>query len=48
LQARDAKAARAAVEEHLTFVEHSLTDHSKSLRNEVVARQRLEHEQARG
>ncbi|UZD90476.1 FCD domain-containing protein [Cognatishimia activa] len=47
LQERDAKAARKAVEDHLSFVEQSLADHSKSLRNEVVARQRLEHEQAR-
>lgn len=47
LQAREAKEARAAVEDHLTFVEQSLTDRSKSLRNEVVARQRLQHEQSR-
>ncbi|SHG87674.1 FCD domain-containing protein [Cognatishimia maritima] len=47
LQARDSKGARAAVEAHLTFVERSLADHSKSLRNELVAQQRLEHESGR-
>ncbi len=44
LQARDPKAARAAVQDHLKYVEQSLHDHSKSLRNEVVAKQRYEHE----
>lgn len=47
LQARDSKGARTAVEAHLSFVELSLADHSKSQRNEVVAKQRLQHEEAR-
>lgn len=48
LQARDPKAARAAVEGHLKYVEQSLSDHSKSKRNETVAKQRYEHELGRG
>lgn len=44
LQARDGQAARAAVEEHLSYVEKCLFDQQKSERNEVIARQRLEHE----
>lgn len=47
LQARDPEAARAAVTEHLNYVESSLTDQQKSERNEEVARQRFEHEQSR-
>jgi GntR family transcriptional repressor for pyruvate dehydrogenase complex len=44
LQARDAPAARAAVEFHLDFVLKALEDTQRSQRNEAVARQRLEHE----
>ena len=47
LQARDPGAARAAVTEHLNYVEASLTDQQKAERNEEVARQRFEHEQSR-
>jgi len=47
LQARDAEAARAAVETHLEFVEQALADDRKAARNEAVARQRLEHEKSR-
>ncbi|TCP62806.1 GntR family transcriptional regulator [Rhodovulum bhavnagarense] len=48
LQARDARAARAAVEQHLNYVENALHDHLLSERNEAIARQRLEHELGRG
>ena len=44
LQARDPAAARAAVEAHLSYVLSSLTEARQAERNEVVARQRLEHE----
>jgi GntR family transcriptional regulator, transcriptional repressor for pyruvate dehydrogenase complex len=44
LQARDPVGARAAVEAHLTYVLASLTEARQAERNEVVARQRLEHE----
>ena len=47
LQARDADAARAAVEAHLDFVEAALTQQRKAERHEEIARQRLEHEQER-
>ncbi|WP_204115038.1 FadR/GntR family transcriptional regulator [Shimia biformata] len=47
LQARDASGARSAVETHLTYVETSLNDYLKAQKNEVVARQRFEHEQSR-
>jgi len=47
LQARDAEAARAAVEAHMDFVREALTDHLKAERNERIARQRLEHESKR-
>ncbi len=48
LQARDATAARTAVEQHLDYVKQALTDHQRSTRNAEIARQRLEQEQARG
>jgi GntR family transcriptional repressor for pyruvate dehydrogenase complex len=48
LQARDAEAARAAVEEHLTYVESQLGDLKKAEKNEAVARMRYAHEQERG
>jgi GntR family transcriptional repressor for pyruvate dehydrogenase complex len=44
LQARDPVAARAAVEDHLGYVENSLREQQKADRNESVARQRLRHE----
>lgn len=47
LQARDPAAARAAVEGHLSFVETAMADQAKALRNEAIARQRLDHEQSR-
>jgi GntR family transcriptional repressor for pyruvate dehydrogenase complex len=47
LQARDPDAARRAVEDHLSYVEQALADHQKAERNEVVARQRFDHEQSR-
>lgn len=47
LQARDPAAARAAVEAHLSYVEQALTEQARADRNEIVARQRFEHEQRR-
>ncbi len=47
LQDHNPEAARAAVTEHLNYVEASLTDQQKAERNEEVARQRFEHEQSR-
>jgi GntR family transcriptional repressor for pyruvate dehydrogenase complex len=47
LQSRDPVAARAAVEAHLNYVEQSLTEQSKSEKNEAIARQRYESEQLR-
>ncbi|MEO3413575.1 FCD domain-containing protein [Roseovarius sp. CAU 1744] len=47
LQARDPRAARAAVTEHLNYVETSLLDQHKADQNEAVARQRFEHEKTR-
>lgn len=44
LQARDAEAARTAVERHLSFVEIALGDQIKAERHEETARLRLEHE----
>ncbi|MGR3621916.1 FadR/GntR family transcriptional regulator [Pseudophaeobacter sp.] len=44
LQARDAQAARTAVEIHLDYVKQALLDHQRSQRNAEIARQRLEHE----
>ncbi len=44
LQARDPKAARAAVEAHLDYVESALRDQQKAQANEDIARQRLDHE----
>lgn len=46
LQARDPEAAVAAVRAHMSYVEQALTDHRRAERNEVIARQRLEHEQS--
>jgi GntR family transcriptional repressor for pyruvate dehydrogenase complex len=47
LQARDAQAARRAVETHLDYVRQCLADQRRAEANEQVARQRLEHEQTR-
>ncbi|WP_425046740.1 FadR/GntR family transcriptional regulator [Primorskyibacter sp. S87] len=44
LQSRNPKAAKAAVEAHLSFVESSLNDLRTAERHESIARQRLEHE----
>jgi GntR family transcriptional repressor for pyruvate dehydrogenase complex len=44
LQNRDPTAARIAVEAHLDYVEASLVNHKKALRNEEIAQQRLDHE----
>lgn len=44
LQARDAVAARGAIEAHLDYVESCLRDQIKATRNEAIARQRLDHE----
>ena len=48
IQHRDPTAARAAVERHMDYVRMALSDQRRALRNEAVARQRYEHEQARG
>jgi GntR family transcriptional repressor for pyruvate dehydrogenase complex len=47
LQARDPKAARAAVEAHMSYVETALRDQQRAERHEAIALQRLEHEQRR-
>jgi len=48
LQARDPDGARAAVQMHLDYVEAALTDQQRATRNEAIAQQRYQHEQARG
>jgi GntR family transcriptional repressor for pyruvate dehydrogenase complex len=48
LQSRDAAAARAAVEAHLSYVESALFADRKAEAHEAVARQRLERDAARG
>ncbi len=47
LVGRDPKAARMAMEEHLSFVEMCMTQNQKADQNEEVAKQRFEHEQNR-
>ena len=47
IQARDPEAARAAVNDHLNYVEKALADQQKADRNEAIAKQRFEHEQSR-
>ncbi|MDJ0821966.1 MAG: FCD domain-containing protein, partial [Paracoccaceae bacterium] len=47
LQARDATAARAAVEAHLNYVQQALSDDRKAEANEAIARQRFERVQTR-
>jgi GntR family transcriptional regulator, transcriptional repressor for pyruvate dehydrogenase complex len=44
LLARNARATRAAVEAHLTYVERALMDAQRAARHEDVAQQRLDHE----
>lgn len=44
LQARNAAAARRAVEAHLTFVETALFEQDKAERNDAIAQKRLDHE----
>lgn len=44
LQSRDPAGARAAVENHLNFVETALSDQQKADTNEAFAQRRLEHE----
>jgi len=48
LQARDPASARAAVHTHLDYVEAALSNQQRTERNEAVARQRYDHEKARG
>ena len=48
IQDRNPAEARAAVERHMDYVRIALTDQKRSEKNEAVARQRFEHEQARG
>ena len=47
LQARDPVAARATVTAHLDYIESALTEYHRAEHNEVIARQRLTHEQKR-
>lgn len=47
LVARDAKAARKAVETHLSFVEICMIENKKAARNETIAQQRYAYEQSR-
>lgn len=47
IMAQDPKAARTAVEAHLTFIEESMVQQNRDLRNEDVAQQRLAHEKSR-
>lgn len=44
LQARDAKAAKNAVEAHLGFVQTALFDQGTAEKNEAIAKKRFEHE----
>ncbi len=45
LQDRDPERARAAIETHLDYVGQALADKKKADQNEVIAQQRLQHEQ---
>ena len=47
LQARDPQAARDAINTHLSYVEKCLSDQQKADRNEAIANQRFENENAR-
>ncbi|RLL64388.1 MULTISPECIES: FadR/GntR family transcriptional regulator [Paenirhodobacter] len=44
IQARDGAAARAAVADHMEFVEKALTEQRKAERHETLAQMRLRHE----
>jgi GntR family transcriptional repressor for pyruvate dehydrogenase complex len=48
LQARDASAARTAINEHLSYVESRLGELRRAEKNEEIARLRYAHEQERG
>merc|ERR1712034_235849 len=48
LQARDPKAARAAVEAHLSYVEDALAADRQAERDEDIARQRFERVRTKG
>ena len=48
LQARDPKAARAAVEAHLSYVEEALAADRQAERDEDIARQRFERVRTKG
>ncbi|WP_417259879.1 FadR/GntR family transcriptional regulator [Celeribacter sp.] len=47
LQSRDPERARAAVTQHLDYVERALNDQQKFERNEEIAKLRFDHEQER-
>ena len=47
IQARDPVRAKVAIEAHMNFVEQSMADQIRAARNEVVAKQRLDHELSR-
>ena len=47
LKARDPQGSRQAVEDHLDFVGQCLRDQRRADANEIVAQQRLSHEQSR-
>ncbi|MEM9707285.1 MAG: FCD domain-containing protein [Pseudomonadota bacterium] len=47
LQARDGARARAALEDHIEYVETQVSDHRRAEDNEHAARRRLEHEKSR-
>ena len=47
LQARDPDRAKAAVLDHMLYVENALRDQQKADQNEIIARQRFEHQNTR-
>jgi GntR family transcriptional repressor for pyruvate dehydrogenase complex len=47
LQSRNGAAARAAIEQHMDYVEAALAAQRKADKNDAIARQRIEHEQQR-
>ena len=47
IMSQDPKAARKAIETHLTYIEDAMHQHSRDERNEDVAKQRLAHEKGR-
>jgi GntR family transcriptional repressor for pyruvate dehydrogenase complex len=48
VQSRDGAAARAAVERHLDYVRDSLSEWRSLEKNEAIAKQRFDHETAKG